>query len=76
MGRKSYQMGHKKEVTGVRIIKTPDIDYAHNMVEALRHNDGYCPCKIERTPDTKCICKEFREQESGECQCGLYIKVG
>lgn len=42
--------------------------------EKLKVNEGYCPCRIEKTPDTKCICKEFREQESGECHCGLYVK--
>ena len=40
----------------------------------IHDNDGYCPCKIERTEETKCMCKEFRDQESGECHCGLYIK--
>lgn len=42
--------------------------------KALKNNDGYCPCKIQKTQDTKCMCKEFREQESGECHCGLYYK--
>ena len=42
---------------------------------ALKINGGYCPCRIEKTDDTKCICKEFREQNKpGECYCGLYIK--
>lgn len=41
----------------------------------LKENDGYCPCRIEKTPDTKCMCKEFREQQSGECHCGLFVKV-
>lgn len=40
----------------------------------LKKNDGYCPCKINKTDDTKCMCKEFKEQESGECHCGLYVK--
>lgn len=40
----------------------------------LRENDNYCPCRLEKTEDTKCMCKEFREQESGECHCGLYVK--
>ena len=44
--------------------------------DGLKKNDGYCPCAIEKTPDTKCMCKEFREQEAGECHCGLYVKVG
>lgn len=39
-------------------------------------NDGYCPCAVQRTPDTKCMCKEFREQETpGPCHCGRFEKV-
>ena len=41
----------------------------------LKENDGYCPCRLEKTPDTKCMCKEFKEMEEGECHCGLYIKT-
>lgn len=40
----------------------------------LKETGGYCPCKIEQNEDTKCMCKEFREQEKGECHCGLYVK--
>lgn len=44
--------------------------------EALLENDGYCPCKVERSDDTKCMCKEFRSlQKEGVCHCGLYQKV-
>jgi hypothetical protein len=38
-------------------------------------NGGFCPCAIWQTPDTKCMCKDFREQESGECHCGRFEKV-
>lgn len=38
-------------------------------------NNGYCPCAIWQTPDTKCMCKDFLEQESGECHCGRFEKV-
>ena len=39
-------------------------------------SNGYCPCAIWQTPDTKCMCKEFREQtEPGECHCGRFEKV-
>ena len=38
-------------------------------------NNGFCPCAIWNTPDTKCMCKDFREQESGECHCGRFEKV-
>lgn len=42
---------------------------------ALKANDGYCPCAIERNGDTKCMCKNFRNMKEGECHCGLYVKV-
>lgn len=47
---------------------------AHEIEKALKENQGYCPCRIYRNPDTKCMCKEFREQEKGVCHCGLFIK--
>ena len=28
----------------------------------------YCPCKLLKTPDTKCPCKDFREGRG--CDCG------
>lgn len=46
------------------------------IIEKLKKNDWYCPCRLEKTPDTKCMCLEFRQQiergEAGECHCGLY----
>lgn len=44
--------------------------------EAVEANDGYCPCMIEKSPETKCMCKDFREQrEPGKCHCGRFEKV-
>nr|DAO49400.1 MAG TPA: ferredoxin-thioredoxin reductase [Caudoviricetes sp.] len=43
--------------------------------QKLKENDGFCPCRLEKTVDTKCMCKEFREQEEGTCHCGLYVKT-
>ena len=47
--------------------------------EGLKRTGGYCPCRLERTPDTKCMCKEFRDQIAdpkyeGYCHCMLYYK--
>lgn len=41
----------------------------------LKENSGYCPCSLLQNEDTKCMCKEFREQTEGECHCGLYVKI-
>lgn len=55
-------------------MKIRTVNYDIAMLVAA--NDGYCPCAIQKTPDTKCMCKEFREQESeGPCHCGRYMKV-
>lgn len=44
--------------------------------DAIEANDGYCICAVSKTTDTKCMCKEFREQkENGLCHCGLYKKT-
>lgn len=56
------------------IITNPDKEFVREMRKALKDNNNYCPCALERTPDTKCMCKEFREQPEGMCHCGLYIK--
>ena len=43
----------------------------------LKRNGGYCPCRRDKSEDTKCICKEFRKQIEdptfeGYCHCMLY----
>lgn len=47
--------------------------------EGLKKKDGYCPCRLEKTEDNKCMCKEFRDQIAdpdfeGYCHCMLYYK--
>lgn len=57
----------------MKIAKTND---AEEIERKIHENDGYCPCRIVKTEDTKCMCKDFREQikrgETGTCHCGLY----
>lgn len=53
----------------------PDREIVTRVQEALKESDGYCPCATIRNEDTKCMCKDFRENvSSGECHCGLYVK--
>lgn len=53
-----------------------DKEKAQKIRELIRKNDGYCPCKLVKNDDTKCVCKEFVEQEElGKCHCGLYEKT-
>ena len=46
-----------------------------DVFQAVKENDGFCPCKVIKNKDTKCMCKDFRSQEEGVCHCGLYIKI-
>lgn len=65
----------QKGYRNMKIKVTEDKELANQIRTALRKNSGYCPCKLIKNEDTKCMCKEFREQSVGECHCGLYIKV-
>ena len=44
--------------------------------DALKLNDGYCPCKLIKNHDSKCMCRQFRDKielkQEGQCECGLY----
>ena len=60
----------------MKIILNPDKEIVQEIREGLKRTGGYCPCRVVKNEDTKCLCKEFRDQETpGECHCGLYIKV-
>lgn len=58
----------------MKISLNPNKEEVERVRRALQENDGYCPCKLIKTPETKCMCQEFRHQEEGYCHCGLYIK--
>ena len=56
-----------------------DKEIVKTIKEGLKRTGGYCPCKIEKNEDTKCMCKEFRDQIKdpdfeGYCECLLYYK--
>ena len=47
--------------------------------EGLKMKDGYCPCRLQKLPEYKCICDEFKQQIAdpefeGYCHCKLYYK--
>ena len=50
-----------------------------SVKEGLARTGGYCPCRLERSEENKCMCKELREQIKdpdfeGYCHCLLYYK--
>lgn len=57
-------------------IQNPDSELFAEISEAIRANNNYCCCATEKTSDTMCMCKAFREQEeSGFCHCGRFYKI-
>lgn len=60
----------------MKIKLSEDKELVAKIRAKLKENGGYCPCRLKKTPETKCPCKDFLEQkEDGQCYCGLYIKT-
>ena len=64
----------------MKIKLNPNKEIVETIKEGLKKKNGYCPCKIEQSEDTKCMCKEFKEQIAdpdfeGFCHCMLYYKA-
>ena len=66
--------------SGIMAVRLNEDEHMVNAIkEGLKRTGGFCPCRLERTQDNKCICKEFREQIAdpnftGYCHCMLYYK--
>ncbi len=62
----------------MKVRVTEDKELAATIREALKENDGYCPCiyQSKGKPEYKCMCYDFLNNvKAGEpCHCGLYIK--
>lgn len=63
----------------MKIRLNQDASVVQTIREGLRRTGGYCPCRLERTEENKCMCREFREQIAdptyeGFCHCMLYYK--
>ena len=60
----------------LKIVKNPNEEIFNEVMAEVKANDGFCPCRLEKNADTKCMCKEFRMSTTeGECHCGAYKKV-
>ncbi len=61
------------------ISLNPDAEMVKMVREGLKRTGGYCPCRLQRTEENRCICQEFRAQMDdpefeGYCHCMLYYK--
>lgn len=63
----------------MKVILNPDENIVRMIKDGLKQTGGYCPCRIQRTEENRCMCKEFKEQIAdpefeGFCHCMLYYK--
>lgn len=63
----------------MKIRLNENAEVVATIKEGLKRTGGYCPCRMERTEDFKCMCTEFKEQIKdpdfeGYCHCMLYYK--
>ena len=61
----------------IRLNDNPEV--VKTIRDGLKAKGGYCPCRLEKSEDNKCICREFREQIAdpefeGYYHCMLYYK--
>lgn len=59
-------------------VNTEEPELVTEILEQIKSNGGYCPCKVIHDENTKCMCKEFKDTLNSEensqdtCSCGLY----
>ncbi len=63
----------------MKIRLNEDKEIVRVIKEGLIQKDGYCPCKLGKAEENKCMCEEFRRQIAdpnfeGYCHCMLYYK--
>ena len=62
-----------------KITLNPDPEVVATIRAGLKAKDGYCPCRMGKLEEYKCICEEFKQQIAdpdfeGYCHCKLYYK--
>lgn len=62
-----------------RVSYNKDAKITSAVLSGLKRKEGYCPCRIPKTPEFLCPCEEFKSQLADEtfkglCHCRLYLK--
>ena len=58
----------------------PNKEVVNQIKQGLKAKGGYCPCRVQKLPEYKYICDEFKAQIAdpdfeGYCHCMLYYKT-
>lgn len=63
----------------MKITLNEDKEVVKLVQEGLKQKGGYCPCRLGKKEEYKCMCEEFKAQIQdpnfeGYCHCKLYYK--
>lgn len=63
----------------MKVRLNEDKEMVEMVQQGLKQKNGHCPCRLEMSEATKCMCQEFKEQIAdpdfeGYCHCMLYYK--
>lgn len=63
----------------MKIRFNEDESVVRKVKEGLKQKGGYCPCRVGKKEEYKCMCEEFKKQIAdpnfeGYCHCLLYYK--
>ena len=55
----------------MKVTENENKEIVKKIREGLEKTGGYCPCRIQRTPENKCMCEECRLErtEDNKCMC-------
>lgn len=65
-------------MNNLKIVLNENEEIVKAIRNRLKVTNNQCPClpETEWNENTKCPCKQFREQDTiGPCHCNLYIKI-
>ena len=63
----------------MKVTLNENKEVVERIKAGLEKKGGYCPCRLERKEEYKCMCEEFKAQIAdpdfeGYCHCMLYYK--
>ena len=63
----------------MKVRLNEDENVVKMIKDGLKATGGYCPCRVQRIEENKCMCQEFKDQIAdpeyeGYCHCMLYYK--
>ncbi len=50
----------------------PDKKHVDVILDGLRNRERFCPCRVQKIPENKCVCEDFIN--TGKCCCKLWVK--